>query len=215
MLEPEYMSVAEKQFIRIYVAALRRDFNLLESVMALMHPDGLAIDDVMQAVAVATELQHMQAEFDKTLHNLPTTHKFSRKTKPGGPSLDTLADLFALSFFKVFTVLESKKPWPKKQDAGWFSGKPAEWHQLFKQLEAASDKSEKKQSPIFNTFAKFFPQLSLFKNFHLAQPTEESTTNSWPSDHYGSGLTKNKSAEYEEEDYYDDEDEDDDIGSHN
>ena len=207
MLIPEHMSVAEKQFIRTYVIAMRRDFALMQSVMALMHPDNLGVTDFMTAVHVAVELQHMHAEFDTTLHNLPTTHKFSRKAAPLGPSLDDLADMFALSFFKVFTVLENKKTVPKKKDAGWFSGQPEEWHNVFKQMTDAKEASSKNQSSIFNVFSKFFPQLELFKNFHLAQPTEDAPLNEWPPAGFGYDLTKNPPPEYDEEEY--DEDEED------
>lgn len=206
MLKPEHMSVAEKQFIRTYVQAMRRDFALVESVMALMHPDQLALTDLMQAVRVAVELRQMQAEFETTLANTPTLQPFIRKAMPSGPSLDDLADMFALSFFKVFTVLENKKTWPKKQDAGWFSGQPEEWHKVFKELEITVEKSEKKQSPIFNMFSKFFPQLEMFKNFHLAQPTEDAPSNAWPPAYPWPGLTKNQKPEYEE-DYDEEEDE--------
>lgn len=208
MLKPEHMSTAEKQFIRTYVQAMRRDFNLVESVMSLMHPDLLGITDVMTAVRAAVELQHMHVEFESTLHNIPSLHKFARKPLKSGPTLDDLADLFAMSFFKVFTVLENKKKTPKKKDAGWFSGQPDEWHQVFKQLMTTPKESEKNKSSIFNMFSKFFPQLELFKNFNLAQPPEDAPLNVWPHPLFpGLGLTKNQQPEYdEEEEYADDED---------
>lgn len=206
MLKPEHMSVAEKQFIRTYVQAMRRDFALVESVMALMHPDQLALTDFIHAVNVALELRQMQAEFEATLANTPSLQPFIRKSLPAGPSLDDMADMFAMSFFKVFTVLENKKAWSKKQDAGWFSGQPEEWHKVFKELEITVEKSEKKQSPIFNMFSKFFPQLEMFKNFHLAQPPEDLPTNEWPPAYPWYGLTKNQKPEYEE-DYDEEEDE--------
>lgn len=210
MVKPEHMSIAEKQFIRTYVQAMRRDFNLVESVMSLMHPDLLGITDVMTAVRIAVELQHMHAEFESTLHNTPSLRQFARKPIKAGPTIDDLADLFAMSFFKVFTVLENKKTAPKKKDAGWFSGQPDEWHQVFKQLESTEQESDKNQSSIFNMFSKFFPQLSLFKNFHLAQPPEDAPLNVWPNPLFpGLGLTKNQKPEYDEDEYeeYDDEDE--------
>jgi len=107
MLKLEHMSVAEKQFIRTYVQAMRRDFSLVESVMALMHPDELALTDVMQAVTAAVELRQLQAEFETALARTPTLQPFIRKALPAGPSIDDLADMFAMSFFKVFTVLEN------------------------------------------------------------------------------------------------------------
>lgn len=205
MLKPEHMSVAEKQFIRAYVRAMRRDFSLVESVLALMHPDQLALTDLMQAINVAVELRQLQAEFETTLANTPTLQPFMRKALPTGPSMDDLADMFALSFFKIFTVLENKKAWPKKQDAGWFSGQPEEWYKVFKELEITVEKSEKKQSPIFNMFSKFFPQLELFKNFHLAQPPDEAPVNEWPPAYPWHGFMKNQKSEYEEEEDYDEE----------
>lgn len=209
MLNPERMSKAEKQFIRTYVAALRRDFNLLTSVMEFMHPDRLAITSAAKATEMAVELQHMHAEFEMTLHNLPSTGKFLRKTVATGPSLDDLADLFTLSFFKVFTVLENDKAGGQKKDAGWFSGKPAEWYELFKQLDAVEHQSSKTQSPVFNMFSKFFPQLSLFKNFHLAKPHDNLSLNEWPAEYPDYSPPKNqKKLEYDDE--YDDDENDDD-----
>lgn len=204
MLKPEHMSTAEKQFIRTYVAAMRRDFSLLTSVMEFMHPDRLAVNDAVKATNMAVELQHMHADFETTLHNLPSTSGRLRKVVPVGPSLDDLADLFTLSFFKVFTVLESDKLGEQKKDAGWFSGKPDEWHQLFKQLAETEPQSTKKQSPVFNMFSKFFPQLELFKNFHLAEPHNDLPLNEWPLPHPGYGLTKNQKPEYDEDEYDED-----------
>jgi len=206
MLDPARMSKAEKQFIRTYVAALRRDFNLLTAVMEFMHPDRLAITSTVQATEMAVELQHMHAEFEMTLHNLPATGKFLRKSVTTSPSLDDLADLFTLSFFKVFTVLDNDKTGGQKKDAGWFSGKPAEWYELFKQLDAVEQQSSKTQSSVFNMFSKFFPQLSLFKNFHLAKPHEDLPLNEWPAGHFDYGPNKKQQVEYDEEEYDEDDD---------
>lgn len=201
MLFSSTMSDTEKRFIRLYVNALRRDFNLVKSVIALMHPDGLAISDFSRATRVAVELQHMHAEFDTCLHNLPISHKFFKKTAATGPTLDDLAELFTLSFFKVLTTFEGSKGIKKKTDAGWFSGKPDEWQQLFKQLAATAGQSNKKQSPMLNMFSKFFPQLDLFKDFDFSAAIEDNTPNQWPP----SGFAKD--IDYDDEQY--DEDDDD------
>ncbi|NDD52371.1 hypothetical protein EBZ39_00575 [bacterium] len=205
MLHPEQMSQAEKQFIRTYVAAMRRDFSLVTSVMGLMNPDYGAIEDAALATKMAVELQHMHAEFERSLHELPSLRGFFRKPVFSGPTLDDLADLFALSFFKVFTVAESPNFGKKKKDAGWFSGKPDEWHELFKQLDDTSSITAKKDSSMFNMFSKFLPQLKLFQNFPLAQSSDDANLKSWPQK-YDQGWKKNQHPDYDDvDDEYDEE----------
>jgi hypothetical protein len=165
MFNLKNMSTAEVQFIRTYVLALRRDHAVLKTVMDLMHPDNLGVHDVTAATRMAVELQHMQAQFDLCLHKLASTHKFFKKSMSTAPNLDDLADLFSLSFFKVLTVVSGPNTKEEKKDAGWFSGKPTEWHKLFLDIQkneplALSDKL----SPVMKSLVKFFPQLNPFKN---------------------------------------------------
>jgi hypothetical protein len=92
--------------------------------------------------------------------------------------------------------LENKKTWPKKKDAGWFSGQPEEWHNVFKQMTATETVSDKNQSSIFNMFRNFSAAWSAVQeDFHLAQPPEDTSFNEWPPAGFGNDLTKNQKPE--------------------
>ncbi len=177
MFTTEYMSPTEIAFIKTYVAALRRDFSVLHTALALMRPDGFGVEDAATATRMAVELQHMHAEFDATLVATPSCKKFFKRTPAFAPSLDALADLFALSFFKVIATIKSDDHPSATKDAGWFSGKPEEWKKMLMQIEQLPPSPAKISSPIFNTFAKFFSYLDVFKNF---KPADDEPLNFWP-----------------------------------
>lgn len=193
MLKPEQMSPAEMLFIRTYVSALRRDFNTLNTALALMHPGGLDVHDAVSASRMAVELQHMQAKFERVLTHLPACKKFIKRSPSSKPSLDDLADLFSLSFFKIFTTVDTAHGSIKNKDVGWFSGKPGEWHKLLLQMKSQQEPNKKTPSAIFNTFAKLFKHLELFKNFPEA---EDTPMNFWPP------YAKDKN--YDDDDYEED-----------
>ena len=77
-----------------------------------------------------------------------------------GPSIDELADIFSLSFFKIITTVGSA-PKSKTDNKGWFSGKPNDWK---KTLTSYKDVSKNKSQSLpdiltdfFTTALKFFP----------------------------------------------------------
>ena len=203
MLVPEQMSPTERNFIRAYVVALRRDFHLVMSVMRLMNPAGLDVKDPLVAVRTAVALQHMHADFEAKLRGIKALKGFSKKVSPDGPTLDELSELFSFSFFKVFTTDHAKFMAKQQKDAGWFSGSPDQWHQMFKHVEATKKLSAKNKSGMFNMFGKLMSKLSLFKNYGQDEQIEEDLPmNFWP-------LKKpDKSNDYNVDDFFDDDYED-------
>jgi len=129
MLDPSTMTPVEKQFIRFYVAAMHRDYDMLQSIFHLMAPSATSVKSVVTAAKMARSLREMHAEFDRTLHELARTHKFREKPLPPVPNLDDLADLFTLSFFKI---IKTGGAGQTKKDDGWFSGEPNAWGKTIK-----------------------------------------------------------------------------------
>lgn len=205
----EHMSPAEREFIKVYVAALRRDYGLIFTVFSLMDPAQLAVTDVAEATRIAVELQHMHAEFEVCLHNLQSCRKFFKRGPSFSPTLDQLANLFTLSFFKILTSVQKKNGVQQKVDAGWFSGKPEEWHKILEQLEKSKPFPEKPKtetpSAIFNLFSKFFPQFDNLKYFFdPGTPKDNVSINIWPPTSFG--KKNNYDVDAEDPDYPDDND---------
>jgi hypothetical protein len=135
MFDPNNVSKTELEFIRVYVTAMRREYALLQNVLALMHPENFDVHCVVTATRIARELQVMHAEFDSSLHALSARHKFRCRSGPDGPTVDQLADLFTLSFFKVVTDTPVGK-----YDDGWFSGEPGAWKKMLMSLKPTNSK---------------------------------------------------------------------------
>lgn len=123
MLKIAEMSSTELLFVQMYVRALKRDYDMVQTVMELMHPEKTAVSSIVTATKLACGLERIADDFAAQMHAVDEKHKF-RHTKPlPWPPLDDLADLFSLSFFKVLT----KTNGTKSKDAGWFSGEPDNW----------------------------------------------------------------------------------------
>jgi hypothetical protein len=132
VFNPHKITQAEIEFIRVYVRAMKREYHVLQSVLALMNPTDLGIRCVVEATRAAKELQEMQAEFEQSLHALSVKHRAKAKKIVESPTDEELADLFTLSFFKVVS------PTPAgKKDEGWFSGEPEMLVEMFKTLQKA------------------------------------------------------------------------------
>lgn len=197
------MSPAELQFIRLYVTTLRREYYLLRSVMDLMHPSGLGVKSFTDAANMAVELDEMQKDFEAKLSRIQKKDNLKKINIPVGPTMNELADMFSLSFFKLITVEETPTTGEKiKTDDGWFSGKPTEWKktiQLYKNTPKEFGFSfPDLLSNFFNTLIKFFPFEQNYKTWHEGPfgPTKKL----WPPlDEY---------AEADEQYFEDDEDED-------
>lgn len=135
MFKPSDMSAAESAFIRVYIAALRRRYTDLKSVMHLMHPDNLAVARFVDASRIVNELGDMHKDFDLRLSSVQQRLKMPYKSPPSNrPTADELADMVMLSFFKVVGVLNNKHGLLPNSGQGWFSGKPNEWHKFLNNL---------------------------------------------------------------------------------
>lgn len=168
-MNPNKINRLELEFIRAYVVAMRREYDLLRSVLDLMDPRNLNVRDVVVASKLAQDLQQMQADFDQDLQTISARYKMPQKQQSTYPSHDALADLFTLSFFKVI----SDTPHGPK-DAGWFSGEPG----VSKKLFAAFQNLEKEKLPQLITSYL----LNMFKSLSKKgqkYPLEDEPLNHW------------------------------------
>lgn len=148
MLDFSKMSKTELRFIYTYVRSLRRDYDLLATVMHIMHPETLDIRDITQATNMAVALTREHAEFENRLFSLPSVRPLSKYPRTHLPTIEQLASIFALSFFKLLKLSKSSAEDQPPQDAGWFSGKPAEWQSALIVLkDILGDKPPKKSVP--------------------------------------------------------------------
>ena len=196
MLKFTEMSGTEILFVQKYVRALKRDFDLLQTVFQLMNPKETAISDVVTATNMALALEKYGEEFEAQLRTLDAKHKFVHGKSSEWPPVDLLADLFSLSFFKVVT----KTPGVKVAHAGWFSGEPENWAAVFDDPEAPNQQNMLSSLPesfftdLTKAAKKFFGGASFFSELfgHFHSPP---SSNVWPI------------PEEYDEDYEDDEDE--------
>ena len=177
MLSLEQMSPAEVHFIRTYVAALRRDPELLQTVFELMHPDELGITDIVQATNMAAELSRMHDEFNCQLGALSNAKVVSVTVL----SMATLSDLFSMSFFKLVKVLSQDNKPVSKQDIGWFSGEPKDWESTLKASMSVPDAESSPPKKLLDLLKKYFPK---FNSSKYAQdqdhPDIDKPFNFWP-----------------------------------
>jgi hypothetical protein len=201
------MSPNEREFIRTYVLALRRDYQLFNCVLAITHPDGLAVADFLVAVRLGLGLQALHTEFETEVFAVAERRGITpKKFATPGPTFGQLAHWFELSFFKVLLSLQHNSLL-KKQEEGWCSGQPIEWKEFFKTLAEEcllDDELDLPDSKILESFSKFLP------------PWQQKSSNPWP-DWWAPGQYKKfppapPQYEPEEWDDYDDE-EDDEYGS--
>lgn len=178
MFDLKGISPAAHQFMRTYIAALRRDHDDLQTVLDLMDPENLGVIDVIKAADMARQLNHEHVEFEKTLHALPNVDKFFRRTATKGPSFETLSELFSLSFFSVLYADKTKQSAKPKTDAGVFSGKPAEWHATLKSLQNNPLPMDDMFSACFSALAKLFPKFGGFQ--WPGDIAKDAPMNFWP-----------------------------------
>lgn len=157
------MSPVEVQFVRLYIVTLRREYDLVRSVLDVMSPDGLSVKNFVAAVNISRGLHEMQRDFDSAISRIQKQKKIRKIDVPLGPTLEELVNLFSLSFFKLITV-EDATPETKEKTQhinGWFSGKPEEWKKTLLSLKSVP-KNKGTNLPdllsnFFQTALKFFP----------------------------------------------------------
>lgn len=201
------MSLLEATFIRAYVLAMKRQFPVLDLVIELMNPDGLAVKDVVHATNLAQALQNIGGTFEEAVQALRLKHNFFERPprRDPTPTLHELTELFTLSFFKVMKSTDHVK-----LDAGWFSGEPGSFHKNF-----VAHMLDPDSGPIDAIYKKMTDQL-LLDNWSIAAlfgKDLEGTQNHWmlPEDTlqpYGDEDDDEDYEDEEHEDYEDDYDED-------
>jgi hypothetical protein len=193
MFNPNNISKTEQHFIRTYVAAMKRDYQLLWSVLDLMNPAHLGVKEIVLAARLAKELQQLQADFDGELLALQKKHRLKHKSlSPPEPTTEDLAELFTLSFFKVVT----KTPKGKKKDDGFFSGEPESWKEMAHTIQSIDvNKLPKIIGAYIATLIK------LFKPFDYGIGLPDAPVNPYWQLPYSA---KNNSKQYDEEEYFED-----------
>jgi hypothetical protein len=197
MFNPNNISKTEQQFIRTYVAAMKRDYHLLWSVLDLMNPVNLGVKEVVLAARLARELQQLQASFDSELLALQKKHRLRHKSfSAPEPTVDDLAELFTLSFFKVVTTT----PKGKKKDDGWFSGEPESWKEIAHTIQSID---VNKLPQIISSYIATL--MKVFKPFDYGDNLKDVPVNPYWQFPFGS---KNNTKQYDDDEYFDDDDED-------
>jgi len=208
-----HMSAEERVFVVAYIRSMRRDFWRVQTVMSLMDPTaGSGITDFMLAIELAGKINELHVEFEYNLLEV-AGHlcKPADKTKHlDMPSVDQLADLFTLSFFKLVSVEPSGPAGlPKKTDNGWSSGAPGAIKTALNLLE--TDFFDKKPAvapagpaAIAAVIIDLFSKLFNWQQVDFA-PGDETHFADWVP-----YLTNpHTQADDEDDDYYTDDDEED------
>lgn len=173
------MSSTEIQFIKLYVAAMRRNYFALQTVIDLMRPDNLNVASFYTAATIAVQMEHMADDFERRLFVWRKKHRPRLVNLAPTPSDDDLADLFSLSFFKLLQA----SPGAEKSAAdasGWFSGNPDDWQNSVSSYTNVQSKKVAAElnaalSKCFSAFAKFFGQNTFFTS-------PNKPPNKWPVD---------------------------------
>ena len=130
------MAETETLFIRTYVRALHRDYDLLRIVFGVMSPDHLAVPDIVVATRVAVETEKLHARFEAQVEELGRKHQFFKKTPTTSwPAPAEIGALFMSSFFTV--ILKPVETAQGYKNAKWYSGDPKDWAAVFNKLDAA------------------------------------------------------------------------------
>lgn len=175
------MSREEVQFIRLYITTLKREYYLLRSVIDVMHPTSLGVRSFTDATKLALGLAELHQDFEANLRRVQRKNNFPVKLPNTGPSLDELADMFSLSFFKLITTTKDVSAGGKaKYTNGWFSGKPTEWK---KTLHNYKDVPKDKKSTLPDLLTDFFTaalKLFPFDNKTWLSNQSNLTKKVWP-----------------------------------
>ena len=116
-------------FIKQYMNAAKRDFDVFGCMAQLMARGGLEVTCAVRATRLALELQEEQVIFDETLAELAEKNKSRVRgsLQPAAMSEEALVQLVSISFFRVIDVSAAS---PAESDKSWFSGHPADWQSV-------------------------------------------------------------------------------------
>lgn len=188
------MSSDEWNFIRLYCAAVERDYDLIQIICSLVHPN-FHVKTLYAAIQLGLQMYQEQCKVVNQLLQLGEKHTNKKIVLDKTPT-ESIADIFTKSFFKIIDS-ETKSIFisDKKlaQHDGWSSGHPAEWQRALHDIQKLHGQNIKTKntahsaimSALFNLFS-VFPQSFPFKN--------------WKPQAYEPGLDW----DYCEEDEYDD-----------
>ena len=113
-------------FIKQYMYAAKRDFDVFGCMARLMSRGGLEVTCAVAAARLAMELQSEQDIFDETIaEKAANNNSYIRgRLQPDVMSDEALTQLISMSFFRLIDISSATEP---ESDKGWFSGHPADW----------------------------------------------------------------------------------------
>jgi hypothetical protein len=193
------MSADEFGFIRIYCAAVKKDYDLLTTMRGLMRPENLEVVCPLEATRLAEQLRDMQVSYCAELESRGTV-KVSKKKEEAGATLDQIAEVFTQSFFKLVHS-ETKKVFITDKGLpdhdGWSSGHPAHWQHMLHSLKAIY--AQKMQNDAAANGLMISALLKLFsilpaefnsKNYKFEQYEDDEWDDEDPDDGYFDDLFK-------------------------
>jgi hypothetical protein len=134
------LSQAEKQFVKHYISALRRDFDKLRTAMCLSDPDIFGVVDIVKAAEMATEISDFGAEFETSVGQLVAKNRHHVRRIPAWPPIEAMSDLFCQSFYKTMTTLKQDKLKLFPKIGGLYSGNPEDsWQHTVDMVKKFSD----------------------------------------------------------------------------
>lgn len=175
------MSPDEIRFIQTYVQAMRKHYELLRTAINVMAPNGLAVKDFMAAARLAASLQGATKRFERGMTRVARRHKLKPLRIPTGPSLDELADLFSLSFFKLITTSSGEGSHKEVVSDGWFSGQPADWKSALQNLKSFPVAKQSASAPIDTELSSLINAMFKFFSIHTTKWTKPNAGKKvWP-----------------------------------
>jgi hypothetical protein len=138
MFKKENMSPDEWQFIKAYCASVQKNYEMIQSIRALMNPDWLNVKCPVAATKMAKKLCAMQKKYCNKIEKLGQIKKNKAKKPQDGVSAEDVAEVFTISFFKIVDPATKKVFLTDKgvpAHDGWSSGHPADWQYAVKSLQ--------------------------------------------------------------------------------
>ena len=170
-LSSSKMSPVEHNFVKTYVRALRRDYDIVITVESLMDTDyGLSVSKLLSAVFYAKQLRDMHADFVDALKPIVDKNLYVPGPSLQWPPVDSLSRLFSLSFFTMVTRVDGEPV----SSAGLFSGAPEEWAHIIPDVRLLKAILRVEKNSVFTGMQKaakqLFNELSLFSEIFNSFP---------------------------------------------
>lgn len=161
-LDIAHMSPDELKFIRLYCFLLRKQYYEVKTVMSVMNPTNLAVRSPTQAASIARQLTTLGDNFDAAIEKIKKKYAVTEKRVLHDEMsfLNDLADIFALSFFKVVAIDSEDSTQVALIKDGWCSGEPASWTNY---VENASGPQADYQKTVMSQILNFFSTITAWK----------------------------------------------------